>query len=368
VVLYVPIFLAEDIVSSSQLIVNILGIGVIAAGVFVFFYWWRIALADKFQLWHFIFWSPMMTRREVIRRCTKKESSGCRDDDQCEAQYVHQDPSGRYSQEGWNVHINVPAVTLRGQIVNPYPWPLMVKGALFSCVRFADENCSLIPFDQRPADETDQYRWNDAGWRLKFLGRSILPEDTAQAATAGLEFKVHEEFRPIIVDPRSHEEIELVFMPNHLLYCPSLGKPQIDNKKDKRAVQGSKAGTSPEMEIPVGLPRQPKQEADVTDKSCDHVLNVPIGWPKIEPGVYKCSLTLSRNRLLGSDEKLNFFCDIYETDVNFLKGQDKMGSGGYLSWNCLRLQEVENNTRKHITADLFEKSDPIRNVLHSRED
>ena len=157
-------------------------------------------------------------------------------------------------------------------------------------------------------------------------------------------------------------------MPNHLLYCPSLGKPQIDNKKDKRAVQGSKAGTSPEMEIPVGLPRQPKQEADVTDKSCEHVLNVPIGWPKIEPGVYKCSLTLSRNRLLGSDEKLSFFCDIYETDVNFLKGQDKMGSGGYLSWNCLRLQEVENNTRKHITADLFEKGDPIRNVLHSRED
>jgi len=278
----------------SQLTASILGIILFGIGLFVLLCWFRVAWTKKAKFWHFVFWSPDATKHVFLRKCRPDPDPG---PEECSVVYHYLDSSRGHGTKDWNSKnwkflLKIPAVTLRGQLVNPYPWPLIIKGAEFSWKRFADKNGKYIPLSQRPAS-----KWDDAKWIPKFIGSSILPEEESdQVATVGLRFKVLEEFRPITIDPRSKKTYELVFAPDK---CADDKQRMWCSKKTKRICQR----ISPKPKWPRNV-RKPN-------------------WPSLKAGYYKCSFTLNRDRLFGGDEKLDFICRIKPFHVEHLKMREK---------------------------------------------
>ena len=114
----------EEIKTLFEVIASFLAILLILAGLFVFISWIRIARKNLFKLWEFIFWPPDATRGSLLLKCRKEPSGSC----------TKQILSffSTYSTKYVNFAVKVPAVTLRGQIINPYPWPLVINDVKFS--------------------------------------------------------------------------------------------------------------------------------------------------------------------------------------------------------------------------------------------
>ncbi len=160
---------ANEIGDFFRLVTDVAGGLLIILAFVVFLYWILLTSQKKFRLWSFRLWSGAATKDEFKYLCQTAKSGKVIG----ELEYKH--PSGDFHVAGYTV-VEAPAIGVRGQIVNPFLWPLVVDDAEFTILRVAkwDEKGSLEPVSPSESE------WSEASWRVQFLGPSFQDSQSGQ--------------------------------------------------------------------------------------------------------------------------------------------------------------------------------------------
>lgn len=302
---------ANEIGNYFKLITDVTAGLLIIFAFVIFLYWVLLSSRRKFRLWSFRLWSGTATMEELKYRCQKTKSG------KVIGELDYKDPSGNFDVNGYTV-VNAPAIGVRGQIVNPFLWPLVADGAEFTIKRVAtwDQAGTLVPVSP------DQSEWRNAAWRVHFLGPDFQDSQSnkTQSYADTTHFSIKDVFRPIVAKPRSEKAYSIVFL------CLRFILDRLDARSS---------------------------DVDAKNQVLQDVL------PPWEPGFYYCSLKLTMP--LWFDQKTDFFIRITESDIVRLEDTSKKSYVG-LSYPTIKGDYENLYTKPDLMKKLGIKK-PLRNYF-----
>ena len=256
-------------------ITDVAGGLVIIFALVILVYWLLLSRQKKLRFNNFILWSPAATKDVARMKCRiirDKEETVNGITKKPELDAAVELPPFHSNDKIW---LKMPAVTVRGQIVNPWFWPLIIQEAEFTIKLVA-----VRTLEDSYAQPPEPCGWDGAVWNPSYFG-ATFPK-TEPDKTSGLArfcLRLSDTFAPIVVQPRSELDYEIILLPREFL-----------RDRAKKLYEYMGGGPAPAV---------------------DHWWAVGATW---KPGIYKCRLKLKTMGRWG-DQTIVFFHKLVDTQI-----------------------------------------------------